>query len=377
MIRKLAYLLSVVLMRILVRPRHHHTHYRLTILKLDRLGDAVLSLGAVRELTSSFGEEQTLLIVSSSAAKLYRHEFPTAKVLEMPAFCWRFWPDFWHIMSRYARALRGISTDDLVCLRHQHSDYLHTVARLINARRCHASRWEGHGERIGLSFPRCSLTPYPEKSNAGCLEIEAHRRLVESVLGRCVLERVLPVFTEVRSVPGEGFLVCPMAGDPIRQYPTGQLAEAIRLFLERSPNTSVRFCLPPGACREPWLTALAPMGLASIEWIFPTDELELAALIAESRLILAPDSAPAHIATALDKPGVFLLGGGHFGMFAPWHRSNRQQWLSHTMYCYRCQWRCIHPEAYCITQIKPEDIAQALSSLDQALGESVNTPNSP
>ena len=376
MIRKLIYRLTVAVLRTLVRP-HHSVHFRLTILKLDRLGDAVLSLGAVRILTSKYGEEQTLLIVSKSAAVLYRHEFPAASLLVMPPFCQRFWPDYLISMVRHAHELRAISTDDLVCLRHQHSDYLHSLALMMNAGRCHAAKWEGNRQNMSLAFPRCSLTSYPETCETSCLEIEAHRRGVAEVVGDCELDQVLPILRGVQVVHGDGLLVCPMAGDPIRQYPADQLAECIRLFLEKGADMGIRFCMPPGTDSEPWLAALNSKGLASVEWIFPMDELALVALIAESRLILAPDSAPAHIATALDKPGVFLLGGGHFGMFAPWHRSNRQQWLSHSMDCYRCQWCCIHPEAYCITQIKPEDIAQALWSLDQALGESANTPNSP
>lgn len=369
MIRKFVYRLTVAVLRTLVRPRHS-VRYRLTILKLDRLGDAVLSLGAVRMLATICREEELLLIVSPSAAVLYRHEFPAANLLVMPPFCQRFWPDYLISMARYARELRAIFTDDLVCLRHQHSDYLHSIALLMNAGHCHASKWDGSRENVSLSFPRCSLTHYPVTCKTSCLEIEAHRRLVADVVGACELDQVLPILRGLKVIQGEGLLVCPMTGDSIRQYPADRLAECIRLFIQSVPDMGIRFCLPPGSDREPWLAVLNAKGLTSVQWIFPSDELALAALISESRLILAPDSAPAHIATALDKPGVFLLGGGHYGMFAPWHRSGRQKWLSHVMDCYQCQWCCIHPEAYCVTQIKPADIAQALVTLDLLLSTS-------
>jgi hypothetical protein len=65
--RALACRLAVSMMKILVRPRRP-VFYRLAILKLDRIGDALLSLGAVRKLLSVFREDETLLIVSSMAA---------------------------------------------------------------------------------------------------------------------------------------------------------------------------------------------------------------------------------------------------------------------------------------------------------------------
>lgn len=361
--RALGYRLVIALLRIFVRPPHH-VCYRLTILKLDRLGDAVLSLGAVRKLVSVFPEKETLLIVSTIAAPLYRREFPAATLLVMPPFCERFWPDFLPGVMRHAAALRAIVTEHLVCLRHQHSDYLHAIAMMINARRCHASRWEGNGEHTGLSFPRCQFSPYPDKSPAACLELEAHRRVVESVLGSPVgVDEMMPALRNITVTDGGSLLVCPVAGSPLRQYPAERLAEAIWLFLQQWPDTPVNFCLPPEADRKHWEDAFAARHSASVQWSVPNDLESLVDLIARARIVLAPDSAPAHIATALDKPGVFLLGGGHFGMFGPWRKSERQIWLHHAMDCYQCRWRCTQPEPYCITHIDPGDIARSLAAL--------------
>jgi ADP-heptose:LPS heptosyltransferase len=83
-------------------------------------------------------------------------------------------------------------------------------------------------------------------------------------------------------------------------------------------------------------------------------------------MVLSLESAPAHLAAALNKPGVFLLGGGHYGMFAPWQRSERQIWLSEAMDCYNCQWHCSMAEAFCVTRIKPVTIANALLALERA-----------
>lgn len=362
-VRALVYHGVIALLKLVVRPPRQACH-RLTILKLDRLGDAVLSLGAVRRLLAAFPEKETLLIVSSIAAPLYRIQFPAATFLVLPPFCERFWPDFLLTVTRHAPALRAIRTEHLVCLRHQHSDYLHAIAMLIDPGRCHASRWEGNPEHASLAFPRCRLSPYPEKSAAACLELEAHRRVVEGVLGSAVgVDEIVPALPGIKVAHGEALLVCPVAGSALRQYPADRLVEAIRLFLHQFPNVPVQFCLPPGTDKKPWEDALQNKQVPAVHWFFPDDFNALVDLIARARMVLAPESAPAHLATALDKPGVFLLGGGHFGILAPWRTSHRQTWLHHPMDCYHCQWSCIHPEPFCITHIPPADVAAALCGL--------------
>ncbi|MHC4745675.1 MAG: glycosyltransferase family 9 protein, partial [Planctomycetota bacterium] len=45
---------------------------------------------------------------------------------------------------------------------------------------------------------------------------------------------------------------------------------------------------------------------------------QLAALIAQSRLCISGESAPAHFAAVANRPHVVLIGGGHFGRFMPY-----------------------------------------------------------
>jgi len=358
-LRSAVYRSLIASLRLLFRSRHRR-HFKLAVLKLDRLGDAVLSLGAVRRLIAQHGEKDTLLIVSTIAGPLFRREFPEAALLVLPAFCERFWPDLLMCLIRHAGHLRAISVETLVCLRHQHSDYLHAVAHLLDVTRCHAARWQHGSEHISLSFPRCSYVSYPAEACGACLEIEAHRRVVASATGmEITLREVLPVLAGAPA-RGGGLLICPAAGDGIREYPAARMQEVIRLFQQQMPDMRISVCLPPGSSGRRWQEALVGCHIGGIEWQHPESIEMLITAIAGADLVLAPDSAPAHLASALDIPGVFLLGGGHFGMFAPWSRSGRQQWLAHEMGCYQCQWACRHPEAYCLTQIPPQAVAQAL-----------------
>lgn len=365
--RLLCYRLTLAFVRL--APRARGRRYRLAILKLDRLGDAVLSLGAVRLLVREYGSAQTLLIISSVAEPLFRREFPEVDLLVLPPFCECFWPDFVQTMVRHAARLRGIEADDLVCLRHQPSDYLHAIASLVQARRVHASEWVKAGERICLDYPRCRRVPYPEHSAEGCLELEAHHSVVQGVLHQpVVFHDMIPVLASEPAGGGAALLVCPQAGSAIRQYPPASLATAVALFLEASPSMRVKFCLPPGAPRSAYEQALKDAGVSGVVWVHPANLGELIQAISSAHLVLAPDSGPAHLATAMDKPGVFLLGGGQHGMFAPWWRSALQVWLDHAMHCYHCQWRCIHTEPLCITRIEPAAVAAALRAVQAAAG---------
>lgn len=359
-LRSFLYRLTLAILRQV--PPDRHRRFKLVILKLDRLGDAVLSLGAVRLLLAEFGPAGSLLIVSTVAEPLYRKEFPNVELLVMPPFSGRFWPDFVQTMAQHAASLRAIDTDQLVILRHQPSDYLHAIAALMQVRQVHATDYPNPLESICLSYPPGPRTLYPKQNPDTCLELEAHRRVVQSAVNHAVAwTEVLPVLPQTGTTTT--LLVCPLTGSPVRQYPPASLAQAVALFLQSTAHLSITFCLPPGADRTPWENAANAAGIPSVTWLHPQDLATLFQTISAAGLILAPDSAPAHLATAMNKPGVFLLGGGQHGMFAPWQRSPLQIWLQHPMACYHCQWRCIHAEPLCITQISPTDIASALQKV--------------
>src|SRR5438552_3873027 len=63
----------------------HGVECRVAIVKLDRLGDFVLALGAIKLLVRHFGPERCVLIVSSAAAALAQREFPDVERMILPA----------------------------------------------------------------------------------------------------------------------------------------------------------------------------------------------------------------------------------------------------------------------------------------------------
>ncbi len=364
MIRSWKYRLILVLFYLRgVVSTSRRGEYRLAVVKLDRLGDGVLALGAVRRVLENTGNDRTLLVVSTVAESLYRDEFPDVDLISLPVECERLWPDFVLLLWKQYAQFHGFSVDEVVCLRHHRTDYDNAVVRLLRPQRCHASVGTAFSGTPSVQLPHPVLIPYPSADVVSCRELDAHRSVVQSFLGgEVTLAEVMPELDAGTTVTGESLVVCPTANDRIRQYPPHLLAESLRQFLPVRPMP-VQFCLPPGVDRAPWRQAATNAGLTEVTWCFPPTVAELVLLLSKARLILAPESAPAHIATALDKPMVAVLGGGHFGLVAPWSRSCRQRWLYRKIDCYGCLWRCRYREPLCLTGLMPCEISDALKEV--------------
>jgi ADP-heptose:LPS heptosyltransferase len=145
--------------------------------------------------------------------------------------------------------------------------------------------------------------------------------------------------------------------------PLQTLTESLAGFLDHHPDYHVQVC---GERAE----ALFMQDLSDVlssryssETVFPEGIIEAAERIRQADLVLALESAPAHLATCMNKKGVFLVGGGHFDFFAPWHRSDRQIWLWERTPCYQCNWNCLYPEPLCMNGIEPTRISGALKHL--------------
>ncbi len=73
---------------------------------------------------------------------------------------------------------------------------------------------------------------------------------------------------------------------------------------------------------------------------------ELAGLLSQSQLIISNDTGTAHIASAVGSRTVCILGGGHFGRFAPYPdlpgQTNNLHSVYHKMSCYGCNWECVY-----------------------------------
>lgn len=106
-----------------------------------------------------------------------------------------------------------------------------------------------------------------------------------------------------------------------------------------------------------WMICKRPWGKWSAALFF----LVAVGSMAAAGCVLSMESAAAHIACALGKAGVFLIGGGHFGAFAPWTTRPNQVWLTNELPCFGCDWNCVRSTPECITHVPPTAITTALN----------------
>jgi len=82
---------------------------------------------------------------------------------------------------------------------------------------------------------------------------------------------------------------------------------------------------------------------------------ELAQEIASADLFLGVDTGPAHLALALQKPTVVVLGGGDYGRFFPYGQARV---VTHPMECFQCHWECKYERALCLHDLSPKAVVR-------------------
>lgn len=92
--------------------------------------------------------------------------------------------------------------------------------------------------------------------------------------------------------------------------------------------------------------------------------------------VLTQETAALHIATALCKPTVGIIGGGHYGRFYPWGDAAINRVAHVPMDCYWCNWRCRYDSIRCIQEISANLISRELRSAIAAAAEQHPTDKS-
>lgn len=137
----------------------------------------------------------------------------------------------------------------------------------------------------------------------------------------------------------------------IKQYP--HWAEVVKLLHE---NVKPHWVLigGPGETIPPALQAALPPEATS-DLRGKTTLESLVEEIADSDLFLGVDTGPAHLALALQKPTVVVLGGGDHGRFFPYGQARV---VTHPMACFQCHWECKYERALCLHDLSPKAVVR-------------------
>lgn len=349
-----------------VKPRRIVRQRRVCIYKVDRIGDFVLALGALRALVQHYGASECRLIVSSLVAPFAAAEFPEVERWEVPPDASSAWHEIRPLRRAHAATWSEEKFAELVCLRHARSIYRDITLGWIEARAWHGlgsrptpgTLFVGHKPALVEEYPSTATHPW-------CRELLAHRAVVAAATGATPDWATLrPRLASIQGGRGSDWVFCPFGSEPNRDYP-----EDLWIIAWRDaalPAGPVQLLGPEERRHD--LASLAERlrgeaGRPEVDVAVNLPQREFIARLAAARGIVTVESAAAHFATAFDKPAVIVIGGGHFGWFAPWGDRARQQWLSHSLPCFGCDWQCPYPTIHCVVDQPAGSVAAALRKM--------------
>ncbi|MEZ5276209.1 MAG: hypothetical protein R3F07_07515 [Opitutaceae bacterium] len=160
-------------------------------------------------------------------------------------------------------------------------------------------------------------------------------------------------------------VVAPGVGDPRRRTNSAALARGIAQFLKSTDEFDPKCLLVEGPLDRAIVSELSRYlrkeGISPTRFRFDADGLpRLASLLGRTSLFLTHETFYAQLAALLKTPSVALWGLGHWRRFFP---PLGDMTVVHTsMPCSGCEWHCVFDRWKCITDLRPEAIAQGLAA---------------
>ncbi|WP_188055209.1 glycosyltransferase family 9 protein [Oryzomonas rubra] len=103
--------------------------------------------------------------------------------------------------------------------------------------------------------------------------------------------------------------------------------------------------------------------VAVINMVGQTTLRQLAAGIGTCDILFSVDSAGLHLGIAAGIPTVGIMGGWHFGRFAPWGDPARHRIITHHLPCFGCNLMCHRQRHECLHAVTPSEVAACCNEL--------------
>lgn len=351
----------------LLKPKLQAEDTHLVIFKPDGIGDFILATGAIRWIVQH-EQRPIVLLTSFDAFDLARTQFPDLLVYSLPGSVRRksfdslaYLKKAWQLASRYGGS-------ELVCLRHSLNQNDHIVLRWLQPKRSFGTVNSPIAPALPAGAPTFTFSDpiqYPPARDDLPAEVCAHHDVLRACYTRgeaIASETMFPFLQVDRGRPTPRLAIFPSTNLRLRNFPLERLAGVVN-SLDRSLYSDIAVC---GSAYDHQLMQRFHALLdakTDAQLIQTKSILEVIPLIESSAAVLTMDSAPAHIAICFGTPSVSILAGGQYGHFAPYGNPDTNVWLSHRIECYGCNWKCPHPEPYCITRIEDRCIRESLTRL--------------
>lgn len=357
------------------RPRRRK---KLAIFKADGIGDFVLSSEAIRRLIAEHGTHEVTLIVSLELRDLAAAMFPGVEIRAIaPGHATRSKRIF--RVAALRSAIASAAYDEVVCLRHYRTRYEDAILRALTTTRVVLlENQSAAGERSIRDATPGKFCVIGAKTCEATDNIPREWAFHAAVLSQSMSRRVSPEcmrpvwdWWPAPSKAATPFLlVSPLAGRRIRDLPPDLVRAAAGTAAASGLHNLI---LSGGRQQAPQLGCYADVIRSAlphcrVDLRFPAHLPALVDLVASAAMVITAETSTAHIAAALNRPALVIIGGGHYGWFAPWRRSAAQVWLTKQLPCFNCNWHCPYPKPLCLTDISAAEVEAATSEvLAQAL----------
>jgi ADP-heptose:LPS heptosyltransferase len=348
---------------------------RVGLVRLDAIGDFVLWTAAAASLRHSYDQNHITLIAPLGHAELARMLPFWDEVVALDTS--RFVSDY---LYRW-RTLRSLRRRDFGIVIHptQSRTFL-TGDAVVRASGAHV--------RIGAVGDLINMPPWQkrisdrfytrliESGNEQVMELVRNAAFVSGLTGRMLAPATptLPIPSPPNSLfpsdlSGGYFVLFPGASWSGRQWPPqkfAQVADHLRMSTGWVPvlcggKNDAQTCASVARLIEGKFVSLA--GRTSL--------VELCGVIKDARIVITNETSVAHIGPAVGTPTVCVLGGGHFGKFAPYSTEvggRHPVAVFERMPCYGCNWRCTLPHregeaVSCISRVDVISVVEAAISL--------------
>jgi heptosyltransferase-2/heptosyltransferase-3 len=323
------------------RPLRDADPNTILLIRPDHIGDAVLTMPAVRALQAAQPQARLIALCGAWSAEVFAAYPEVAQVITLPfpAFArnapkvavWQPYLQAW----RAARQLRRVAAGVAIIFRPDH-----WWGALL-------AKWAGIPQRVGYALPNVApflthAVPYQE---AHCVLENA--ALVAAWTGKPILQPLSAPFpfgeeetAYVRSLLGADSaryaVIHVGAGSPYKTwaaenwaYVADQLAEKLGVAIaltgsEREHSAAAAICAHMRRT-------------AAYSLLGETNLSQLAALYAGATVVLGADSGPLHIAISVGAPSVQLFGPADPKRFGAWGDSRRHIVLTADLACRPCR----------------------------------------
>lgn len=87
-----------------------------------------------------------------------------------------------------------------------------------------------------------------------------------------------------------------------------------------------------------------------------------------AEVVVGPDAGAIHVAIALRRPTVAVVGGGHYGRFLPWGDPLINRVVTRRLDCFGCGWRCVRATCECVGTVGANEVAAEIDAVLRSRG---------